>query len=380
MRICFALFLFILSANVFADKDSFETLRKEYSSLRNTDTQGKRLNERRELIKRLIKLDNSDLSEREGVQTLTYAAVLSGETYKFSKDITDAKLARDALQKLELDFSESSLVDDAYLALSEVLPPADKKAVSGILGEKFAKSDSALALTSSVETPQAIDSSKKVVVIDPGHGGEDLGGVGDSGVYEKDVVLDIAKRVQSLFQENANFQIVLTRTGDSFIPLEKRTAFANNANAKLFLSLHVNSLEDKKTSGLEFYVLDSTTDEAVIRLSQLENSTAEKDDSSDVSLIVSELVQKGKLEDSLRSAAIFQKSLMQTIKTVEWKTKNLGIKKGPFFVLMGAHMPALLLELGFISNESDEEALLQDEVRDALAEGIKKGIIEYLDS
>lgn len=380
MRFCLTLVILLFGVNALADKEGFETLRKEYSSLRNTDTQGKKLVERRKLIRELIKLDNSDLSEREGVQALTYAAVLSGETYKFSQDVTDAKLARDALQKLELDFTESSLIDDAYLALSEVLPTADKKAVSAILGEKFAKSDSVLALSSSVEAPQTIDSTKKVVVIDPGHGGEDLGAVGDSGVYEKDVVLDIAKRVQSLFKDNHNFQIVLTRTGDSFIPLEKRTAFANNSSSKLFLSLHVNSLEDKKTNGLEFYVLDSTTDESIIRLSKLENSTAEKDDSSDVSLIVSELVQKGKLEDSLKSATIFQKSLTQAIKAADWKTKNLGIKKGPFFVLMGAHMPALLLELGFISNEADEEALLQDEVRDAVAEGIKKGILEYLNS
>lgn len=371
-------FILIFGFSAFAENQSFDQLRREYSSLRNTDTQGKKLTERRNLIQKFLKLDNSELSEIDGVQALTYAAVLSGETYKFTQEIEDAKLARDALQKLELDYPDSPLVDNAYLALSEVLPSKDRKAVSGILGEKFSKSDSAITLSSVAEPNQAIDSSKSIIVIDPGHGGEDLGAVGESGVYEKDIVLDLAKRVQELFKEDPKFQVILTRTGDSFIPLEKRTTFANNNNAKLMISLHVNSLNEAKTNGLEFFVLDTSNDASVMRLAQLENSTSVKKDDSDVLLIVSELVQVGKKEESLKAAETFQKNILQSVKNSSWKTKSLGVKKGPFYVLMGALMPSVLIELGFVSNENDEEALLQDEIRDRLAEGIKKGIIEFL--
>lgn len=367
----------IVCLSSFADQNEYETLRKEYSSLRNTDVSGAKLSERRSTIQKLLKLDNSDLSERDGVLALTYAAVLSGETYKFSHEITDAKLARDALQKLEVDYPNSSLVDDAYLALSEVLPPKDKKAVAEILGDKFAKSDSMLALQSKKEEAQAVSHDKKIVVIDPGHGGEDLGAVGSSGVYEKDIVLDIAKRLEALMHNNSHIQVVLTRTGDSFIPLATRTEFANKNEAALFLSLHVNAIEDKKTFGFESYVLDSSKEASVVRLAEQENTSA-SGENSDVSLIVSELVQKGKQEDSLRIASICQKGILSATKKVEWKTKDLGVKKGPFFVLMGARMPAALLELGFISHEEDEDALLQDEVRDALAEALKTAILTYL--
>jgi N-acetylmuramoyl-L-alanine amidase len=216
------------------------------------------------------------------------------------------------------------------------------------------------------------------VVLDPGHGGKDVGTHGPSGLYEKDVVLDISKRLGALLEERMGSEVVLTRSDDTFIPLEERTQIANDHKADLFLSIHANSSPVKSVTGVETYYLNFTTSRAALDLAARENATSESS-VFDLKEVLEKITLKDKIDESREFAARLQTSLY-TISKQAKPTKDRGVKKAPFVVLIGAQMPSVLAEIGFLTNSSDEALMRKPEHLQKIAEALYKGIAAYADT
>jgi N-acetylmuramoyl-L-alanine amidase len=223
--------------------------------------------------------------------------------------------------------------------------------------------------------PTSTVSGLRKIVLDPGHGGKDPGAIGPGGLAEKDLVLSIAKKLALKLKSEMGIEVVLTRKDDRFIALEDRTALANTEDADLFLSLHMNASPNGEARGVETYYLDNTTDEAAVRLATRENATARKN-ISDLQFILSDMTQSMKLEDSITLAHRVQGSVVSGMGKVMNDVRDLGVKKALFYVLVGARMPSVLVEMFFITNRVEGKALslasYQDAMVDALFEGIQK--------
>ena len=214
------------------------------------------------------------------------------------------------------------------------------------------------------------------IVLDPGHGGKDPGAIGARGIAEKDIVLSVAKKLARKLKAELGVQVVLTRADDRFVPLEERTAMANNEDADLFISLHVNASPNSEARGIETYYLDNTTDEAAIRLAARENRTSRRN-VSDLQFILSDMMQNIKLEDSISLAHRLQGALVGGMTKVMSEVRDLGVKKALFHVLVGARMPSVLVEMFFISNRLEAQALGEDSHQEALVEALYEGIEKF---
>jgi N-acetylmuramoyl-L-alanine amidase len=214
------------------------------------------------------------------------------------------------------------------------------------------------------------------IVIDPGHGGRDTGTIGPTGLMEKDVALDVAKRLAKLVEERLGAEVVLTRTEDVSLPLEARTELANQEKADLFLSIHVNSSRYAGVSGVETFYLNLTRSQADLEVAARENAGSNKS----LHQLV-ELVQKIALDDKIQEsrdfAAHMQNALYRLARDQDPRARNRGVKKAPFVVLIGAQMPSVLVELGFISNPAEERLMRDDNYRQKMAEALYAGIAAY---
>jgi len=219
----------------------------------------------------------------------------------------------------------------------------------------------------------------KKIVLDPGHGGKDPGAIGVDGVAEKDIVLSVAKKVAVKREKDLGVHVVLARKDDRFIRLEDRTAIANSEDADLFISLHMNASASSEAKGLETYYLDNTTDEASIRLAARENGTS-RNNVSDLQFILSDMTQNMKLEDSVTLAHRLHESLLTSMSQKLGDVRDLGVKKALFYVLVGARMPSVLLEMFFITNKTEGRAMSQEAYQDALVESLYEGIQKYNES
>jgi N-acetylmuramoyl-L-alanine amidase len=217
------------------------------------------------------------------------------------------------------------------------------------------------------------------IVIDPGHGGHDPGAVGPSGIQEKDVVLAIGLRLRELFREELGVDVVMTRSTDVFIPLEERTAIANKVGADLFLSVHANAAPNHSAAGIETYYLNLAKTDKVAQLAAKENGTS-LDKVSVLQAILFDLMANYKLNDSAHLADEVQRSLHKKIHASYSDVKNLGVKQGPFYVLIGAAMPSILVETAFLSNAVEESRLKESAYQDLAAEGILDGVRRYITS
>ena len=204
-------------------------------------------------------------------------------------------------------------------------------------------------------TAPAVNNLRKIV-LDPGHGGKDPGAIGAGGLAEKDIVLSIAKKLAVKLKNEMGMEVVLTRKDDRFVALEDRTAMANAEDADLFISLHVNASPNAEARGIETYYLDNTTDEAAMRLAARENATSRKN-ISDLQFILSDMTQNMKLEDSITLAHQLQGALVGGMSKVMSDVKDLGVKKALFYVLVGARMPSVLVEMFFITNRTEGRAM-----------------------
>ncbi len=214
------------------------------------------------------------------------------------------------------------------------------------------------------------------VVLDPGHGGHDTGTVGPDGLREKDLVLDIAKRLGALIEERLGSEVIYTRTDDTFVPLERRTEIANEAKADLFLSIHANSSTLHSVAGVETYYLNFTTSRAALEVAARENAGSQKT-IYELQDLLEKIALKDKVEESREFATRIQSALFSASAKGDPKARDRGIRKAPFVVLIGATMPSVLSEIGFISNAHDESIMKRAEYRDRLAEALYKGLAGY---
>jgi N-acetylmuramoyl-L-alanine amidase len=217
------------------------------------------------------------------------------------------------------------------------------------------------------------------IVIDPGHGGHDPGAVGVNGLQEKDVVLAIGLMLRDQLKEKLGVDVVMTRSTDVFIPLEERTAIANKVGADLFLSVHANAAPNRSAAGIETYYLNLAKTDKVAQLAAKENGTS-LEKVSVLQAILFDLMANYKLNDSAHLADEVQKSLCGKIRTGYGEVKNLGVKQGPFYVLVGASMPSILVETAFLSNVAEESRLKDPVYQQIAAEGILNGVRSYITS
>lgn len=222
---------------------------------------------------------------------------------------------------------------------------------------------------------------RRKIVIDAGHGGHDPGAVGKSGLYEKDVVLDIALQVKSiLLKHYPGYDVVLTREKDVFIPLDERAAIANRVKADLFVSIHANASTNRKAGGIETYLLNWTNDEESIRVAARENAISVKkmrQVQNEVTAMLASLERQSKRDESVKLAGYIQNSMISDVTQTYPQVNNLGVKQALFYVLVGAKMPSALVEVAFISNPEEEILLAKDAYRRRIASAVAAGIHSY---
>ena len=217
------------------------------------------------------------------------------------------------------------------------------------------------------------------IVIDPGHGGKDPGCYFNGGIKEKNVVLMLAQILAQKVEEELDCRAFLTREKDVFIPLEKRTAFANMQKADLFISLHINAHKQAEVHGLETYYLNMATDERAVLVAARENATSEKN-ISDLQSILNDLMLNTKISESSKLAHEVQKGIMSGVGKKYAEVRDLGVKQAPFYVLIGAEMPAILVETGFITNPAERKRLQSRKYLETMADGIVDGLEGYIRS
>lgn len=215
------------------------------------------------------------------------------------------------------------------------------------------------------------------IVVDPGHGGKDPGAVGLNGLQEKDVVLAIGRMVARKLKEEIGIDAVMTRDSDVFIELQERTAIANKVGADLFISIHANAALNRRASGIETYYLNLAKTEKAAQLAARENGTS-LEKVSLLQAVLFDLMANYKLNDSAHLADEVQMALYKRMSGQYPATKNLGVKQGPFYVLVGATMPSILVESAFISNLEEEAKLRDPEFLEQTAEGIVDGVVSYI--
>lgn len=271
------------------------------------------------------------------------------------------------LETAEYDFKVFSLEDPARLVI-EISPRV------GIEDRKDTKTEASVL-------PNLL---QRKVVIDAGHGGHDPGAVGPNGLYEKDVVLDIALRVRDIIKnEYPSYEVILTRDKDIFIPLKDRAKIANNTGADLFLSVHANASPNRQARGIETYFLNWTDDEEALRVAARENAISVKkmrQVQSELGVILASLDRDRKRDDSIKLAGNIHTSVVSNIKPEFPKVNDLGIKSALFYVLVDAEMASALAEVSFISNAEEEKLLSDDVYRQKLAYSLVHGINAYFNS
>jgi N-acetylmuramoyl-L-alanine amidase len=225
----------------------------------------------------------------------------------------------------------------------------------------------------------ALDDLLDVIVIDPGHGGPDSGAVGKSGLLEKEVTLDIATRLRDLLQADSGLTIILTRERDELVPLEERTQIANRNAADLFISIHTNSFQKRSVRGSGTFFLATAKNDEARAAAALENSSIRfeypgeaSEWKDDLDFILMDLIQNEYLKESMEFAAAIQKKLKKNL-----SIPSRGVSQAGFVVLNQAYMPAVLVEMAFISNRKDEKLLKKDSFRQKVAEALYEGITDF---
>ncbi|MEZ4753666.1 MAG: N-acetylmuramoyl-L-alanine amidase [Bdellovibrionota bacterium] len=428
----------LIATSVVADPvaNSYQTVRKNYFALRNTDPEVNKLDDWLKVGRELAAFADQNQDAETAAPALFNAGVLYARVYKSyrQKDYLDrslwhfqrlvqrypdSSLADDALIQrgdLFLDFKkDKSKAESAYLEVVEAYPDADlyevaERKLVALTGRPIEKkpdldldvikdpqSDLAQVETETVAAVETNDEDQadqvpikkvevksldslagRVIVIDPGHGGEDFGAVGKGGLLEKDVTLLVALELEKLIEKKLGAKVRLTRRTDVFVPLAERTNLANDFEAELFISLHVNSSDRGKGKGFETFYLDNTDSAASQKLAERENASIKfEGPEGDLQFMLSDLIQSAKRDESIALANLIQDKTVSHLNS-SWKPIiNRGVKTAPFYVLVGAHMPCVLVEMFFINNSEEGVRLSKSEFRKDLAEGLLTGIEAY---
>lgn len=227
-----------------------------------------------------------------------------------------------------------------------------------------------------VQIPEArAGNALRRIVVDAGHGGKDPGAVGPSGILEKNVTLAMARVLARKLEQELKCEVILTRTGNTFLELEERTAIANKVGADLFISIHANANRNRKARGIETYYLNFSKNDKAVEVVARENGTSLKQ-VGDLEMILLDLLANSKINESSRLAAEIQKAMVSNLKR-HYKVRDLGVRQGPFYVLLGATMPSVLVETAFISNRTEEKLLVNKTYQDRAAAAIVKGVRNY---
>ncbi|HEY5673262.1 MAG TPA: N-acetylmuramoyl-L-alanine amidase [Malonomonas sp.] len=216
----------------------------------------------------------------------------------------------------------------------------------------------------------------RLIVVDAGHGGKDPGAVGPRKVLEKNVTLEMAKRLAEKLRKELGVKVLLSRSTDEFIELRDRTAYANRVSADLFISLHANASNSSKAYGLETYFLNLSKNNQAAEVVARENGTTLQD-VGNLEAILFDLMANAKINESSRLAAEVQQALVAGLQPHYSNIKDLGVKQGPFHVLLGATMPSVLVEAAFISNKREEQRLNSRDYQERVADAIVKGVKSY---
>jgi len=257
----------------------------------------------------------------------------------------------------------------------EAAPPVPEK----ISGARNVEREESGPVPSTPSPTQNRAQGYRTIIIDPGHGGLEVGAEGQNGTLEKDITLSLSLKLKAIIERNLAYRVVLTRDRDVDIPLERRAAIANNEQAFLFVSIHANGFPGSKARGAETYFLNiNATDEEARRLAFMENNSTELDQiqgdaEDDIKMILWDMAQANYLKQSSQMAELIQNEL-NTLRD----TRNRGVKQAPFKVLTGVACPAVLVEVAFISNPDEERKLLTDDFQDAVAGAIYAGLAKYI--
>ena len=255
-----------------------------------------------------------------------------------------------------------------------------------VYADKRRKKDQSAAVTTREAKPTSLGERSLVralglkigrIVVDAGHGGHDTGTIGPTGFKEKDLVLDVSLRLGKLLENKLGADVVYTRDDDTFIPLETRTAIANQNQADLFISVHANSSDDPGARGVETYYLNFTSSADALEVAARENSVSEKS-IHELQDLVKKIALKDKIDESKEFASNVQSALYSGLNAKGGGPRNRGVKKAPFVVLIGANMPSILAEISFVSNPNDERKLQKADYRQKIAESLYRGVAKYV--
>jgi N-acetylmuramoyl-L-alanine amidase len=228
-----------------------------------------------------------------------------------------------------------------------------------------------------VTLPSKKNSDRLCIVVDPGHGGKDPGAVGADNLYEKDITLALSKRLAKVLRKHLDCDVHLTRTSDVYLTLQQRTAIANRAGADVFISVHANASDNKSVRGTETFFLNFSKNDKAVEVAARENDMSLQE-VGDLELILFDLMANSKINESSRLATEVQSSMVGELKRNFSSIRDLGVRQGPFHVLLGADMPSILVEAAFISNPRDAKLLLNHNFQQTTAEGIAQGVKAYL--
>jgi N-acetylmuramoyl-L-alanine amidase len=285
------------------------------------------------------------------------------------------KPAREAASKNQVEKTEAA-------SAAHISPVAKKKveaasAETGHDGLPLSTKPASPTINGSQTLTRALGLKVARIVIDPGHGGFDTGTIGPSGLEEKDLVLDIGLRLRKLIETQTNSEVFMTRSTDKFIPLEERTAIANEDGADLFISIHANASRDHSVRGIETYFLNFTSDPEALRLAARENATSQES-VHQLQNLIQKIALNNKIEESQELARDIQAGLYKRMSRVSRGIHNRGVRKAPFVVLIGANMPSILSEISFLSNPHSERLLKSPSYREQVAKALFNGIENYI--
>jgi N-acetylmuramoyl-L-alanine amidase len=303
----------------------------------------------------------------------------AAETAKRESAIARARHAVAAAHKTENSAdTDSDTSDDKTSETSSTDGPVRGKSLSsGRKASDFAAREASPTASGDRSLIRALGLKIGKIVIDPGHGGHDTGTIGPNGLEEKDLVLEVGRKLGKLLETRLGAEVVYTRKDDTFIPLETRTAIANQQRADLFISIHANSSHDPDARGVETYYLNFTSSPEALEVAARENAVSEKS-IYELQDLVKKIALKEKIEESREFAGDVQESLHTGLAAKSPGIRNRGVKKAPFIVLIGANMPSILAEISFVSNPGDERKLETSEYRQRIAESLYRGIAKYV--
>lgn len=394
--------LFVPVSLLAAPVDAYPQLRSRYLKLRNTDATISRLDDWSDLAQELLNFaGRAGKTHRDTPFAVVDASILYEKMYRRFGDRAVLSKVVNLLERVAKDFPGHQLADDGlirrgdlllyelndvdqarrnYEEITEAYPASDMYPVAVQRLKIIATGEYLKQGEAGASEDDASHGGSLLIVIDPGHGGEDFGAVGQTGLLEKDVTLAVSFELERMLTEKLGATVRLTRRTDEFVPLMDRTMIANDFEADVFVSLHVNASEKKNLSGFEVYYLDNTGNQASQRLAERENaSTRFEGAQGDLQYMLSDLIQNAKMEDSIALAKAVNSSVSRVVLARHGDLKSLGIRQAPFYVLVGAHMPCVLVEMFFIDHKNDGRYLVDPDFRKLLAQGIFDGIRSYLD-